>query len=276
MAEGVRLDGVRALVVDDDPVIRRVFGRTLREWGAAVSEAENGARGIVELKRARDEGSPYDLAFLDASMSGVNGFEVVQRVREQHPDEARRFVLMVGEAHAPQDEARARSLGVGACVTKPLTRPGLVEAIARVLGPESRVPDDSADRAGARTRILLAEDSADTRSIVGHFLSAADFQVDGAENGKVALDFFRLAAYDVVLMDIQMPVYDGYWAVARIREWEKKYGHTRTPVVAITAYAMTEDAQKCLRAGFDGYVTKPLPRDRLLSTVRRYARRPAS
>ena len=276
MAEGARLDGIRTLIVDDDPGIRRVLGRTLREWGAALSEAENGARGIVELKRARDEGKPYELTFLDSAMAGVNGFEVAQRIREQHPDEVRRLVLMVEESHAAQDEARARALGLGACLAKPLSRPGVVEAIARVLGPESRAAEDAAIHPVARTRILLAEDSADTRSIVGHFLSAEDFQVDGAENGKIALDLFRLAVYDVVLMDIQMPVYDGYWAVARIREWEKRTGSGRTPVVAITAYAMTEDAQKCLRAGFDGYVTKPLPRDRLLSTVRRYARRTSS
>ena len=276
MAHALDLTGLRVLIVDDDYAFRALVSRILSEWGAEVVTVENGPRGIVELKRAREEGKPFAVAFLDVTLSGVNGFEVAQRLREQHPDELRRVVLMLGEQPSRHETDRARELGTAALITKPLTRPLLEETIRNVLGSavSTAEPRPRVDR--APSRVLVAEDSTDSLSLIRHYLNNSRLKIDAAENGKAALDLFRLDDYDLVLMDIQMPLYDGYWSISRMREWERSNGSPRTPIIAVTAYAMTEDAQKCLRAGFDGYLTKPLAKDTLLGAVQRFTRRPSA
>lgn len=263
------LSGVDILLVDDDPTLRRILRRTLAEFGARVTEVEAGARGLVELKRARDAGAPYRVIFLDAGLAGVSGFEIAERLR-QYPQELRGVILLLGPGPQRSELARTRDLGAGAHLERPFNRPDLLNALAAVTSVPAVMKEPAGDP--PQVHILLAEDSTESRQIIGHYLESPDVQIDLAENGAVALEMFRLADYDVVLMDIQMPVFDGYRSMQEMRAWEQKQGLRRSPVIAMTAFADTEYVQKCLRAGFDGYLTKPVQKEKLLAALRRHVR----
>ena len=270
---GLDLKGIRTLVVDDDPGVRAVLRRTLSEWGAQVRELDAGPQAIVELKRARDGGKPYQLIFLDSTMSPIDGFEVLGRIRDRR-EEFERTILTVGPEKITEEVPRARDFGV-TYVAKPLTRPALIGAIVGVLNlkvapsePSAATSRDSGSL--SRFRVLLAEDSPDVGAIFRHYLEGAEYQVDVARDGGVAVDLFRMGAYDLILMDIQMPNFDGYWATREIREWEKNHQMKRTPIIAVTAFPQQEDPQKSFRAGLDGYLVKPVNKDALVKTIRRH------
>lgn len=266
------LSGVKTLVVDDDAVVRTALRRLLSEWGAQVTEVDAATRAIVELKQARESGKPFGLVFVDSTLSPIDGFELVERMRA-HPEEFEHAVLMVGPDGIGQAVPRARKLGVAAYVAKPLVRPAIVGAVAAVLDVDS-APDPATRAVGgerdARHRILVAEDSADAGWILRGLLEGPDYQVDVARDGGVAVDLFRIGRYDLVLMDIQMPNFDGYWATREIRAWERENGMKRTPIIAVTAYQREEDPQKTFRAGLDGYLAKPILKDALMRIVHRY------
>jgi CheY-like chemotaxis protein len=271
MALALDLSGVKALLLEDDGAFRRILHRTLSEWNADVHSVEGGALASADLKQARDRGSPYRLIVLDTTMAGVNGFEVAARL-EEHPEELRGVILLLGRNPRRQEMDRAATIGIGGYLVKPFTRAELLKTIGAALGVSSatKPPEVPPNRS---LRVLLAEDSPDTQRIIRHYLDRPDVQIDSAENGAIALEHFRLAEYDVVLMDIQMPVFDGYLSMQQMRGWERQHGLRRVPIIAITAYAETEDAQKCLRAGFDGYLTKPLQREKLVAAIRRHGKR---
>ena len=270
MAQPLNLQGIRTLVVDDDPGVRSILHRTLTEWGAEVVEAEGGPQGIVELKRARDARKPFELIFVDSTMYPIDGFEIVERIRT-HPEEFARTVLMVGPEKITEEVPRARKLGLAAYIAKPLSRPALVSGIASVLSLEAAeltAAQGAASR--ARFRILLAEDSPEVSWIIRRFLEGPDYQVDLVRDGGVAVDLFRITNFDLVLMDIQMPNFDGYWATREIRTWERENQLKPTPIVALTAFPREEDPQKSLRAGLDGYLVKPVTREALLGVLEKH------
>ena len=270
MAQPPNLRDVRTLVIDDEFSVRAVLHKTLAEWGAVVAEADAGARGIAELTRARDAGLPFELIFVDSTMAVTDGFEVVERLK-RHPQEFQRTVLMVGPERTAEEIPKARALGV-IYVAKPLTRAAIVGAIANVLGlpRESDEPPQTGHR--RRMRVLLAEDTADVSWILRTLIEGPDYQVDVAQNGRMAADLFRMADYDLVLMDLQMPNFDGYWAARQIRAWERENGRKRTPIIAVTAFAEQEDPRKSFEAGLDGYLVKPVFKDALLRMINKLLR----
>jgi CheY-like chemotaxis protein len=271
LAQPPNLRDVRTLVIDDEFSIRAVLHKTLAEWGASVSEADAGARGIAELTRARDAGLPFELIFVDSTMAVIDGFEIVERLK-RYPKEFQRTVLMVGPERTEQEIPKARDLSV-VYVAKPLTRTAIIGAIANVLG----LPQDSNQpvvQAGQRRRlrVLLAEDTADVSWILRTLIEGPDYQVDVAHDGRMAADLYRMADYDLVLMDLQMPNFDGYWAARQIRAWERENGRKRTPIIAVTAFAEQEDPKKSFHAGLDGYLVKPVFKDALLRMINKLLR----
>jgi CheY-like chemotaxis protein len=271
LAQPPNLRDVRALVIDDEFSVRAVLHKILAEWGASVSEADAGARGIAELTRARDAGLPFQLIFVDSTMAVTDGFEIVERLK-RYPREFQRAVLMVGPDRTAQEIPNARALGV-VYVAKPLTRAAIIGAIANVLG----LPQDSTGpvaQAGQRRRlrVLLAEDTADVSWILRTLIEGPDYQVDVAQDGRMAADLYRMADYDLVLMDLQMPNFDGYWATRQIRAWERENRHKRTPIIAVTAFAEQEDPKKSFEAGLDGYLVKPVFKDALLRMINKLLR----
>ncbi|MBI2963734.1 MAG: response regulator [Deltaproteobacteria bacterium] len=275
MTQALNLKGIRTLIVDDDANLRIVLRKILAEWGAEVVEADSGAAAIVELKRARDAGQPIQVVFLDSSLEPMSGFEAAEVMRA-HPSEFARIVLMVGPERVTDEIPRARKLGAGGYVVKPLTRPALMGAIVAVLNVEPAPAPQAADtKPKPRFRILLAEDSADIRYLIGRMLSGPDYQVDLAHDGGIAVDLFRMNGYDLVLMDLQMPSFDGYWATREIRAWEQANQTKRTPIIAVTAFPREEDPVKSFRAGLDGYLVKPVTRETLLKVIQKHLARSA-
>jgi two-component system, sensor histidine kinase and response regulator len=269
------LKDIRTLVIDDEFTVRAVLRKTLVDWGADVAEADAGARGIAELTRARDAGLPFQLIFVDATMGLTDGFEVVERLKP-YTEEFRRAVLMIGPEHMTEQIPRARALSA-VYVAKPLTRTAIIGAITNVLGihdEEGEPAVKSGER--RRLRVLLAEDTADVSWILRTLIEGPDYQVDVAQDGRMAADLYRLADYDLVLMDLQMPNFDGYWATRQIRAWERENRRKRTPIIAVTAFAQQEDPKKSFAAGLDGYLVKPVFKDALLRMINKLLRPPTS
>jgi CheY-like chemotaxis protein len=269
------LSGLRILVADGHSVSRDIIRGTLTAFGARVTTVAEGDLALVELQRARELGMPYRIAVLDAHLPGQDGFSLVEQVRSQ-PELGTACLLLL--TTRGDDLRRARSLGLESCLVKPLKHSELVRAVQQVVA--SAVPsEDSA--AGAvepvhrPLRILLVEDSPDNRLLIHAYLRGTPHELTDAENGEIALECFRRDRFDLVLMDMQMPVMDGFTATRLIREWERDRNAPATPIVALSANALREEIQRSLDSGCDAYVTKPVRKALLLETVGKYEVMPA-
>ena len=263
------LKNIKTLLIDDDAATRAVLRNTLAEWGAEVVEADSGSRGIAELARARDAGRPFQLIFLASVMSAMDGFQVAEHIRG-HPAEFARTILMVGPGHITSQLSRARQLSIP-WVAKPLTRSAIIGAISTLLRLEAGEEQASSEpKPKRRFRILLADDNSDVGWIIRTQVEGPDYQVDVAEDGSVAADLFRIVDYDLVLMDLQMPNFDGYWAARQIREFERKNRRQHVPIIAVTAFTHEEDPRKSLRAGLNGYLAKPVSKDVLFKVLQKH------
>jgi CheY-like chemotaxis protein len=256
----------------------------LTDSGAVVTEAERGEQGLAELKRARETAEPFQLVLLDCGMPGMDGFQVAETMKNS-PGLAGATILMLTADRRSNDLARARDLGIAGHLVKPVKRSDLFDAISIVLtdvpivvqAPTSEVSATATASDDQRPlRILLADDSADNRLLIRSYLKTTPYQLDVAENGKIAAEKCKAGRYDLILMDVQMPVMDGYAATRAIREWEKGNGTQPTPVIALTAYALTEDAQNSLKAGCTAHLTKPIKKASLLAAIAEHARTVAS
>ena len=272
------LKGLKTLVVDDNATNRWILSEMLAAWGASVVEAEDGAEALAELDRAKTEDAPYQLVLLDRRMPGMNGFQVVERIKSGLgiTDVT---IMMLTSDHRSGDVARCRELGISRYLTKPVRRSDLFQAVSKAEPPQgatnsraqlSNSPDLAEDQRALH--ILLVEDSADNRLLVNSYLKHTQYQIDVAENGEIAVAKFKSHEYDLVLMDIQMPVMDGYTATKNIRQWEMEQSVGPTPIIALTAHAIEEDAQRTLDAGCTAHVTKPIRKQVLIRAIQTHTR----
>ncbi|HSD10029.1 MAG TPA: response regulator [Candidatus Binatia bacterium] len=260
---------IKTLVIDDDAAIRAVLQKTLSEWGAEVIEAGSGPRGIAELTRAREAGYRFHLIFLAAARTLMDGFQVAEQLRNQ-PSEFACTILMVGPEQIAAHLSRACRLGMP-WIAKPLTRSAIIGAVSTVLSLQNgEAPPSSESKHKRRFRILLADDNADVGWIIRTQVEGPDYQVDVAQDGSVAADLFRIVDYDLVLMDLQMPNFDGYWATRQIREFERQEHRRHVPIIAVTAFTNEEDPRKSLRAGLNGYLAKPVSKDVLFKVLQKH------
>jgi two-component system, sensor histidine kinase and response regulator len=273
-AAALDLRGVRTLVVDDTPVNRLILREMLGAKGARVTEAENGEQALAQITHAAREGQPFELLVLDYRMPGIDGIEVARRVGVH-----RSTTLMLTSDDFSITTARLRELGIHAYLVKPIRRQDLYEAIADAraeVGSDqsngARANGQPAAEAQAQTgralRILLAEDSADNRLLITAYLKNTPHQLDTAENGAIAVDKFAAGRYDLILMDMQMPVMDGYSATREIRKWQSERAMAPVPIIALTASALKEDVARSLEAGCDQHVAKPVRKVTLLAAIR--------
>ncbi len=276
----VDLKGLRTLIVDDNATNRLILAEALTGWGALLTTAEHGEQALMELNRASDAGEPYGLVLLDCRMPGLDGFQVAEHI-QRHPGLAGMTVLMLTSDNRTGDAARGRKLGINAYLVKPVQRPELLETIQSAMSRVRRqtgiqlAEEDSTQMARQLAMgVLLADDSEDNVFLIQSFLRGSGCSIDVAENGAVALQKFRSGHYHVVLMDLQMPVMDGFVATERIREWERENGAAPTPIIALTAYALPKEIERGRRAGCTAHLTKPVSRKALLEVLERY-RRPA-
>ena len=266
------LEGIKTLVIDDNATNRVILREMLSRSGALVTEAEGGEQGISELLRAQQTGGPYSLVLLDRRMPGVDGFHVAEHIH-QHPALAETIILMLTSDNRAGDVARGRALGVAAYLVKPVKPAELLEAIQAARAGTAPAPERAASQPdgvpdGAQgLRILLAEDSQDNVLLIRSYLKSSGCSPDVAGNGEVAFRKFISGSYDIVLMDVQMPIMDGYAATRRIRQWEGEHGATPVPILALTAHALPEEVRKSLDAGCTAHLTKPIRKATLLRAI---------
>jgi two-component system sensor histidine kinase/response regulator len=266
----VRLADLRVLVVDDNATNRRILQEKLAGWRMRPTVVDGGEAAMRELERARAAGEPFDLVLLDGQMPGMDGFAVAERVRHR-PELAGATVMMLTSDGRPGDPARCRQLGIAAYLLKPIKQSELLDAIMTCVGSapepdEVRAPAPPFAPAGRRLRVLLAEDNPVNQRLALRILEKQGHHVEVAADGLEALAAQHRQPFDVVLMDVQMPQLDGFQATAAIREREKKTGR-HTPVIAMTAHAMKGDRERCLAAGMDGYIAKPIQARELLCAI---------
>jgi signal transduction histidine kinase/CheY-like chemotaxis protein len=269
----VSLQGLRALVVDDNATNRLIQREMLTTWGAVVTEADGGESGLAALERATSAGTPFHLVLLDCRMPAMDGFQVAESIRDTPALPATTIMMLTSDARGG-DITRARALGMAAYLVKPVKRAELLKAITAAFGragaaaPEhAQAPDLALTEDARPLKILLVDDSADNRLLVLAYLKRHPYQIESAEDGLTAVDKFKAGRFDLVLLDMQMPVMDGYAAACAIRQWEKDQELPPTPIIALTAHALKEDAQKSLDAGCTAHLTKPIKKTALLAAI---------
>ena len=268
------------LVVDDNATNRRILDEILVNWGMRPTLVDGGRAALQALARAHYDGRPFTMVLLDYQMPEMDGFEVAARIKN-HPELAATTIMMLSSVGERGDAVRCRKLGVAAYLTKPVRQSVLLEAILTVLGAASAPRDPSAEaplvtrhslrEAQRRLRILLAEDNTVNQVVATRMLEKRGHQVTLAVNGRAALESWETGAFDVILMDIQMPELGGREATVAIRERERTRGG-HIPIIAVTASAMKGDRELCFEAGMDGYVSKPLKLEILMEEIDRVTR----
>jgi two-component system sensor histidine kinase/response regulator len=261
------------LVVDDNRTNRIICEEMLTNWGMKPTVVAGGEEALQAFDRAVALGSPYQLALVDVMMPHMDGFELTRLLRERPAANDVTIILLTSADH-PQHIARANELGIARSIVKPVTQSMLLDGITSAMGVAR------ADQAPARSvladrsesflprRVLLAEDGVVNRKVAVTLLEQRGHDVTAVENGQLAVDAFRAGEFDVILLDVQMPVLDGLAATAAIRQLESTAGgHIR--IVAMTAHAMKGDRERCLGAGMDAYVSKPFRPHELFAEVER-------
>jgi PAS domain S-box-containing protein len=275
-AAGVKLRNLPVLIVDDNSTNRRIIEEMVANWHMKPVAVENGAAALEALRSAQRKGGPFRLVLLDSHMPGMDGFEVAHRVHQdlhsRHTD-----LILLTSAGRREELARAKKIGVAAALVKPIKQSELWDAIVTILHAGVREKRRSSSKGLAhrharhRLRILVAEDNPVNQELAVHLLEARGHAVSVAENGRQALSMVEKHKFDLVLMDVQMPEMGGLEATQAIRGREKD-SKAHIPIIAMTAHAMLGDREKCLAAGMDAYVAKPLDPRGFLQTVEDVAR----
>jgi len=262
-----------ALVVDDNPASRRAVRKLLQSWAMNVTCAGTGPQALRMLHRAREAGQPPPLVVLDAEMPEMDGFAVAGQLQER-PGLAQGVIMLLSSSGRADGIARCGRLGVAAYVTKPVHPAHLRDALQAVLQPHragqhapARPRTSPQERPARALRILLAEDNPVNQKVAAGLLAKWGHEVRVARDGIEALAEFERQEFDLVLMDLQMPNMGGLEATAVIRKQEAGTGR-HVPIVALTAHAMAKDRRRCLQAGMDGYVSKPIRPGELDEAVR--------
>ena len=260
------LSGLRVLVVDDNEANRRILMGILGHWRMEATEVEGGADALQALRAASARHENFHLILLDAMMPGMDGFQVLEQIRRE-PAIDRPAILMLSSADQRGAVARCRQLGAAAYLIKPIRPSELLASVENALQASSEknhpvrqaasISANTVYLQGRRLRILVTEDNPVNQLLAVRVLQKAGHTTAVADNGQEALEALQRETFDLVLMDIQMPVMDGFQATARIREQERDTGR-HLPIVAMTAHAMKGDRERCFEAGMDGYVAKPL------------------
>jgi PAS domain S-box-containing protein len=262
------LANLPVLVVDDNGTNRLILHQMLKNWQMPAAEVDSGKTALEALQTARQEGKPFELLLVDARMPDMDGFALVEQIRKK-PELDRAIIMMLSSTDQPEDITRCRELGIAGYLVKPVQQAELKDAILAVLGKrKAAVAPLPArfDPAGRALHILLAEDQPINQHLAVRLLQKRGHSVVVAENGREAIDRLRLESFDLVLMDVQMPEMDGFEATRAIR-LEEQGTKRHLPIVAMTAHALKGDKERCLDAGCDGYLAKPIDSRSLYETV---------
>ena len=259
-AHAPELIGRSVLVVDDNATNRSIFERTLTKWMMLPTTVDGGAAALRAVREAQERSAPFDLVLLDVNMPEMDGFATVERMSRTIKGPVPTIMMLTSGDHTG-DAARCRSMGISAYLIKPVRQSSLRNAILRALTlPPTKpavVVAPPPKPMSAPLKILLAEDNAVNQRVATGLLQKAGHTVMVAENGREALTALESMAFDLILMDMQMPEMGGAEAMGIIREREQTAGG-HMPIVALTAHALKGDRERCIEAGADGYVPKPI------------------
>ncbi|MBF0525108.1 MAG: response regulator, partial [Deltaproteobacteria bacterium] len=258
-----QLRGLKVLVVDDNATNRLILKEMLQGWDVKPTLVDNGFAALDALEQAKENNELFQLAILDSFMPQMDGFELAKRIKG-HPINGNIKMIVLTSASQRGDAERCKELGISAYLTKPVGHSDLLDAILTVLGtpmPDadktSLVTRHSLKESRTKLKILLAEDNLINQRLAQAILEGRGHSVSVANNGAEAISKLDVFKFDMVLMDVQMPVMDGITATERIREKERLTGG-HVPIIAMTAFAMKGDQERCLEAGMNGYITKPI------------------
>ncbi|MDO8682183.1 MAG: response regulator [Armatimonadota bacterium] len=270
--EPLSLQDLPVLVVDDNTTNRRILEEILTNWRMRPEAVASGAAALDSMIQARDAGKPYDLVLLDAQMPEMDGFTLAEKIKNT-PGLAGATIMMLSSAGQYGDTARCRDLGIAVYLVKPIKQSELLDAIMLALSGSRNqngitVAHDlaSAQQDQRSLHILLAEDNPVNQRLAVSILKKRGHSIIVANDGKQAVEALENESFDIALMDVQMPNMDGFEATAAIREKEKITGE-HLMIVALTAHAMKGDKERCLEAGMDGYVSKPIQAKELFEAI---------
>jgi PAS domain S-box-containing protein len=269
--EPVKLRDLPVLVVDDNETNRKILEEMISNWRMKPVAVESGKAALQTLERASAKGNPFRMVLVDGHMPEMDGFQLTERIK-QSPQLRGAAVILLTSAGSREDIVRVSQLGAVAALTKPVKQSELWDTIVTALvapGRKKKRPVASHARAGGARkamRILVAEDNPVNQELVMHLLDRRGHSVILAENGRQALEATQRHKFDLVLMDLQMPELGGLEATKAIRAKEQSTGE-HLPILAMTAHAMEGDRERCLAAGMDGYIAKPLDPKTFLQTV---------
>jgi two-component system sensor histidine kinase/response regulator len=270
----VNLTEARVLIIDDNQTNRMVLTKNVEALGSRVDAVSSGAKGIESLRNAHRAGDPYHVVLLDMQMPGMDGEQVARAIKSDPAVRDVKILVLTSMGHRG-DAVRLEALGCSGYLLKPVKQQLLFDAVVTVLGQkEDRSPGLVtrhllAEQRKLGLRLLLAEDNPINQKLAIILLQKAGFSVDAVETGIQALEKVQANRYSAVLMDVQMPEMDGFEATRHIRALEQKSGE-HIPIIAMTAHAMPGDRERCLDAGMDDYVTKPLESRVLFNVIDRW------
>ncbi|MEP7016284.1 MAG: response regulator, partial [Verrucomicrobiota bacterium] len=266
------LDGLRVLIVDDNAVNCRILKEMLSNWRMQPTVVRSAAAALVEMQSAVAAGRPFPLVLLDAMMPGTDGFALAERIKDE-PGLTGATVMMLSSAMRAGETSRATGLNIHSILTKPVMQSDLLDAILASLDGNALAaannPLEGTTLVGSKKdslQILVVEDNAINRAVASGMLEKEGHTLTHAANGLEAIAAVTTKCFDLILMDVQMPEMDGFQATARIRELEKMTGR-HTPIIAMTAHAMVGDRERCIAAGMDDYISKPLGKEDLFRAL---------
>ncbi|MCX7974654.1 MAG: response regulator [Candidatus Aminicenantes bacterium] len=275
-----KLKSLHVLIVDDNATNRRILTELLTSWQLRPAGASNGQEALNLMQKAIKEHDPFELLLLDAHMPEMDGFTLTEIIRK-NPHLGEPVIILLTSAGLREDAARCRELGVAVYLTKPVRQGELLQALAYAFGrqpthPESRIliTRHYLRENQPSLRILLAEDNAINKKVAQHLLEKMGHQVWVVDNGHQVIEAIKNQDFDLIFLDVQMPEMDGLKTAKIIRSLEKKTNRY-TPIIALTAHALKGDRQKCLSAGMDGYIAKPLQFVTLWKTICQVMKRKA-
>ncbi|MBI2753348.1 MAG: response regulator [Betaproteobacteria bacterium] len=269
--DAVRLAGVPVLLVEDNASTRDAVGEILTRWNMRVVTAGDCRGALAELESARLAGEPVQVAIVDRSLPDGDGSDLVRQIRQNPACRDARLILLYAPGR-PAKSVGAPESGADAVLYKPVEPAGLLAALVGELPePATGLPDGQPD-AQSPLRILVAEDNPVNQMVTKRLLERRGHHIEIARDGLEAIAAHARGSFDLILMDVQMPAVDGWEATAAIRQREEIEGSPRLPIVALTAHAIKGDAERCLAAGMDGYITKPIEMAALDAWIEKVAR----
>jgi two-component system, sensor histidine kinase and response regulator len=287
------------LIVDDNATNRHVLREQLKSWSCRFNEASGGEEALRKMRQESDDHRAFDIAILDMQMPGMDG-ETLGRKIKQDPDLKNTILVLMTSIGKRGDAKRLEKIGFVGYLTKPIKQSQLYDCLVTVSGLRNQTTLEQpvpiftrhtiSEKQQRTARILLAEDNITNQKVALNTLKKFGYSADVVKNGKAAVEALKKIPYDIVLMDCQMPGMDGYEATDEIRKWEKKFntesadgsasnleagvGSKRVPIIAMTAHALKGDREKCLNAGMDDYIAKPIHPKKLCDVIEKWLNEP--